>query len=237
MDPASKSEPDAGPLAPGRAPSWPVSAWRSYVGRKALMAATGLVLFAYLLGHMAGNLQAFAGQVRLDRYAEQLHAVPTLLWAVRAVLVLSLGVHVVAGGDLYLHRRQARPIDYADWRPAGSTPAARTMAISGLLVLGFVVYHLLDLTFGVVNPDFRAGQVFHNVVVSFGRAAAVVLYLVALVGLAFHLWHGLYSATQSLGASSRALTPGLRRVAAALATIVTVGFAAVPLAVIFGVIG
>jgi succinate dehydrogenase / fumarate reductase cytochrome b subunit len=237
MDPASKSEPAAGPPAPSGAPSWAVSAWQSYVGRKALMAATGLVMFAYLLAHVAGNLQAFAGPVRLDHYAEQLRAFPALLWAIRAVLLVSLLVHVVAGGDLYLHRRQARPIDYREWRAAGSTPAARTMALSGLLILGFVVYHLLDLTFGVVNPDFRAGQVFHNVVVSFGRAAAVLLYLGALVGLAFHLWHGLYAASQSLGASSRALTPGIRRAAAALATIVTVGFAAVPLAVVFGVIG
>jgi succinate dehydrogenase / fumarate reductase cytochrome b subunit len=211
--------------------------WRSFVGRKAIMAATGLVLFAYVLVHMAGNLQAFAGAERLDRYAEQLRAFPTLLWTVRAVLLVAVLAHVAAGADLYLLRRRARPIEYADWQPSGSTPASRSMAISGLLILGFVVYHLLDLTFGVVNPDFRAGQVFHNVVVSFGRVAAVAFYLAALVGLAFHLWHGLYSASQSLGASSGALTPAIRRIAAVIATIVAVGFAAVPLAVLFGVLG
>jgi len=237
MNPASKSEPGAGPLAPSGAPPWPVSVWRSFVGRKALMAVTGLILFAYVLGHMAGNLQAFAGQARLDRYAESLRAFPVLLWTVRAVLLVAVLVHVTAGADLYLFRRTARPVEYRDWRPSGSTPAARTMATSGLLLLGFVVYHLLDLTFGVANPDFRAGQVFHNVLVSFGRAAAVAFYLVALVGLGFHLWHGLYSASQSLGASNRAFSPGIRRAAAVLATIVTVGFAAIPLAVLFGVLG
>jgi succinate dehydrogenase / fumarate reductase cytochrome b subunit len=201
------------------------------------MAVTGLVLFLYVLGHMAGNLQAFAGAARLDRYAESLREFPVLLWLVRAVLLLALVVHVAAGTDLWLFRRRARPVDHADWRPSGSTPASRTMVISGVLVLGFVVYHLLDLTFGVLNPDFRPGQVFHNVLASFGRGAAVALYLIALLGLAFHLWHGLFSATQSLGATTRALTPGIRRGAAALATIVAVGFAAVPLAVLFGLLG
>ena len=211
--------------------------WRSFVGRKALMAATGLVLFVYVLAHMAGNLQAFEGAARLDRYAEELHALPVLLWAVRAILLVAVGVHVAAGVDLWAFRRRARPVEYRDWRPAGSTPASRTMAWTGLLVLGFVVYHLLDLTFGVANPDFRTGEVFHNVLASFGRVAAVAFYVAAMVGLGFHLWHGLYSASQSLGVGGRALSPGIRRTAAALATLVALGFAAVPLAVLLGVIG
>jgi succinate dehydrogenase / fumarate reductase cytochrome b subunit len=201
------------------------------------MAATGLVLFAYVIGHMLGNLQAFAGAPRLDRYAEQLRELPVLLWTVRAVLLVAFLVHAVAGLDLFAFRRRARPVEYRDWRPAGSSPASRTMVYSGLLVLGFVVYHLLDLTFGITNPDFRPGGVFHNVVASFGRGAAVLFYLAAVVGLGFHLWHGLFSATQSLGVGSRAFTPGLRRAAAAIATVLAVGFAAVPLAVLFGVIG
>jgi succinate dehydrogenase / fumarate reductase cytochrome b subunit len=111
------------------------------------------------------------------------------------------------------------------------------MVFSGLLVLGFLVYHLLDLTFGVANPDFRPGQVFHNVVVSFGRGAAVGFYVLAVVGLGFHLWHGLFSAFQSLGVANRAFTPGIRRTAAAVATVLAVGFSAVPLAVLFGLLG
>jgi succinate dehydrogenase / fumarate reductase cytochrome b subunit len=238
MDPASKSDAGDEPLVPSPGPpSWPVALWRSFVGRKALMAVTGLVLFAYVLAHMAGNLQAFAGPARLDRYAEQLRAFPALLWTVRAVLLVAFLAHVVAGVDLFAFRRRARPIPYREWQPTSSTPAARSMVASGVLVLGFVVYHLLDLTFGVTNPDFLAGQVFHNVMVSFGRAAAVAFYLAALVGLGFHLWHGLYSASQSLGVSSRVVSPGIRRAAAVIATLVTVGFAAVPLAVLFGVLG
>ena len=236
MDSASRSA--VGPGEPAPAPASRLGAlWASFVGRKAIMAGTGLVLFAYVVGHMVGNLQAFAGAARLDRYAEQLREFPILLWSVRVVLLVAFAVHVVAGVDLWAFRRRSRPIDYREWRPAGSTPASRTMIISGVLILGFVVYHLLDLTFGVANPDFRPGQVFHNVLASFGRGAAVLLYVAAVVGLAFHLWHGLYSATQSLGLASRAFTPGVRRAAAALATALAVGFAAVPLAVLFGVIG
>ena len=211
--------------------------WTSLIGRKALMAATGFVLFVYVLVHMLGNLQAFEGAARLDHYAAQLRVYPSLLWAARAVLLVAVVVHVVAGLQLWAARREARPIAYHGWTPAGSTPASRTMIWSGLLILGFVVYHLLDLTFGVANPDFRRGEVFHNVVVSFSRGAAVVFYVVAVAGLGFHLWHGLWSMFQSLGVSNRAFTPTIQRAAAALGALLAVGFSAVPLAVLFGLLG
>lgn len=211
--------------------------WRSQIGRKALMAATGFILFVYVLVHMLANLQAFEGAARLDHYAAQLRVFPALLWTARGVLLVAVVVHVVAGVQLWAGRRQARPTQYRDWTPAGSTPASRTMIWSGLLILGFVVYHLLDLTFGVANPDFRPGQVFHNVVVSFSRGAAVVFYVVAVAGLGFHLWHGLWSMFQSIGVSNRAFTPAIQRAAAVLGTVVAVGFSAVPLAVLFGLVG
>jgi succinate dehydrogenase / fumarate reductase cytochrome b subunit len=211
--------------------------WRSHVGRKALMAVTGLVLAVYVLVHMLANLQAFEGATRLDHYAAQLRVFPALLWTARGVLLVAVVVHVVAGLELWAEHRRARPVGYRDFNPTASTPASRTMIWSGLLILGFVVYHLLDLTFGVANPDYRPGEVFHNVVVSFGRGAAVLFYVVAVAGLGFHLWHGLWSMFQSLGVASRAFTPGIRRAAAVLATVIAVGFAAVPLAVLFGLLG
>jgi succinate dehydrogenase / fumarate reductase, cytochrome b subunit len=223
--------------APLARPSRAGALWQSFIGKKALMAATGLVLFAYVLVHMLANLQAFAGAARLDRYAEQLRLLPALLWAVRLVLLAAVLLHVVAGLQLWGARQRARPVGYRDYHPQGSTPAARTMVWSGFLIFGFVVYHLLDLTFGVANPDYRPGEVFHNVVVSFGRGAAVLFYVVAVAGLGFHLWHGLWSAFQSLGVSNRAFTPTIRRLAAAFATMLAVGFAAVPLAVLFGLLG
>lgn len=211
--------------------------WRNAIGKKAVMAATGIVLFVYVLVHMLGNLQAFEGAARLDAYARQLRVFPALLWTARIVLLAAVVLHVAAGIDLWLERRRARPVAYREWRPAGSTPASRTMIWSGFLILGFVVYHLLDLTFGVANPDFREGQVFHNVVASLGRAAAAAFYVVAVAGLGVHLWHGLWAMFQSLGASNRAFTPGIRRLAAVFGTLLAIGFAAVPIAVLLGLVG
>jgi succinate dehydrogenase / fumarate reductase cytochrome b subunit len=222
--------------APGR-PSRLASLWRSHVGRKALMAASGLVLFVYVLVHMLANLQAFAGPGPLDRYGAQLRVFPVLLWSARVVLLAAALVHVIGGLDLWMERRRARPVAYQMYTPTGSTPAARTMVWSGLLILGFLAYHLLDLTFGVTNPDFRPGQILHNVVVSFGRATAAGFYVLAVVGLGFHLWHGIFASFSSLGVSNRAFSPGLRRIAAGFATLIAVGFSAVPLAVLFGLIG
>ncbi|HET8541376.1 MAG TPA: succinate dehydrogenase cytochrome b subunit [Anaeromyxobacter sp.] len=211
--------------------------WRSLVGKKALMAATGIALFAFVLGHMLGNLQAFEGPARLNRYAELLRVEPALLWTVRLVVLAAALIHAIAGIQLWLARRSARPVAYRSYQPQVSTPASRTMIWSGFLILGFVVYHLLDLTFGVANPSFREGDVFHNLVASLGRAAASIFYVLAVAGLGVHLWHGLWSMFQSLGVSSRAYTPGIKRFAVAFAVILAVGFAAVPLAVLLGVIG
>jgi succinate dehydrogenase / fumarate reductase cytochrome b subunit len=211
--------------------------WRNAIGKKAIMAATGTVLFVYVLVHMIGNLQAFAGAAKLDHYAAQLRVFPALLWTARVVLAVCAVVHVVAGFQLWVGRQHARPVSYRQWRPETSTPASRTMIWSGFLILGFVVYHLLDLTFGVANPDFREGQVFHNLVVSLGRATAGIFYVIAVAGLGFHLWHGLWSMFQSLGVSNRAFAPGIRRFAAVFATLIAVGFAAIPIAILFGVVG
>jgi succinate dehydrogenase / fumarate reductase cytochrome b subunit len=211
--------------------------WSSLVGKKALMAATGIVLFAFVLGHMVGNLQAFEGPAKLNRYAELLRVEPPLLWTVRIVLLGAALVHVVAGIQLWLARKGARPIAYRDYQATASTPASRTMIWSGFLILGFAVYHLLDLTFGVANPSFREGDVFHNLVASLGRGVAAIFYVLAVAGLGVHLWHGLWSMFQSLGVSNRAFSPAIQRVAAALATLLAVGFSAVPLAVLFGLLG
>ncbi len=224
------------PAAPART-SRLGTLWSSLVGKKALMAGSGIVLFAFVLGHMIGNLQAFEGPARLNRYAELLRVEPPLLWTVRIVLVVAVLVHAVAGIQLWLARRDSRPVGYRRYEPTVSTPASRTMIWSGFLVLGFVIYHLLDLTFGVANPAFVRGDVFHNLVASLARAAAAIFYVVAVAGLGVHLWHGLWSMWQSLGISNRAYTPGLKRFAVTFAVILAVGFAAIPLAVVFGVIG
>ncbi len=201
------------------------------------MAASGLVLFAWLLVHMLGNLQAFEGAEKLDAYGRLLRIEPALLWTVRVVLLVTAAVHAVAGIQLWIERRRTRPTGYREYRPVVSTTSSRTMIWSGFLVLGFVVYHLLDLTFGVANPDYRSGEVFHNLLASLGRAAASAFYVVAVAGLGVHLCHGLWSMTQSLGLSNRAYVPAVKRLALALGILLALGFAAVPLAVLLGVMG
>jgi succinate dehydrogenase / fumarate reductase cytochrome b subunit len=210
--------------------------WGSTVGKKALMALSGAALLLYVFFHLLGNLQVYAGQAQLDGYARLLHLSPQLLWTVRVVLLLALAVHVLAGLQLWLRARRARPVAYAAHRTEDSSVASRTMIWSGVLIFAFVVYHLLDLTVGILHPDFREGEVFHNVLVSFGQGSGVLAYLVAMAALGFHLWHGVYSAFQSLGMGGRRLTPAVRRCAAALAVILSLGFASIPLAVLVGVV-
>jgi succinate dehydrogenase / fumarate reductase cytochrome b subunit len=224
-------------VSPPARPSRLGALWRNAVGKKALMAVTGIVLSLYVVVHMLGNLQVFLGPGPLNRYGELLRAAPTLLWLARIVLLVAVVVHAIAGIQLWVERRRARPVAYRTYRPVASSAASRTMIWSGFLVLGFVVYHLLDLTFGVANPDFRSGDIYHNVLATFGRAAAVAFYLAAMVGLAFHLWHGLWSLFQSLGLANRGVSAAIQRFAIATAVLLTLGFSAVPLAVLVGLVG
>jgi len=203
------------------------------------MAVTGLVLFGFTLVHMAGNLKVFAGAEALDRYAELLRVSPPILWTARTVLLASLFLHVVAGVQLWLAKREARGTPYQDWRPTTSSVASRSMMVSGALLLLFVTGHLMDLTLGtqgVAAAGFEHGRVFANVVRSLGRGAVGVAYVVAVVALGFHLWHGLWSVTQSLGLAHRGVSAAIRRVAILLAVVLAVGFSAVPIAVLFGIV-
>jgi len=212
--------------------------WRSSIGKKALMAVTGVVLFLFTLGHMSGNLQVFKGDggVAIDHYAELLRTSMPLLWTIRGVLLVALLVHAIAGIQLWLERQTARPVGYQEFRPVVSTPASRTMIWSGILILGFVVFHLLDLTVGVIHPEFEEGKVYANLLRSLGSVFGAGVYVVSMIALGFHLWHGLWSIFQSLGLSHRGISAGIQKVAIALTVLVTLGFAAVPLAVLVGVV-
>jgi succinate dehydrogenase / fumarate reductase cytochrome b subunit len=211
--------------------------WRSTVGKKAIMAATGAVLGLYVFFHLLGNLQVFAGASQIDAYARLLHVSPPFLWTVRVILLAAFLAHVVAGVQLWFRAKRARPIAYAEYRPGASSTASRTMIWSGVLLFAFVVYHVLDLTVGVIHPGYEEGAVYHNLVVGFGQLTGVVAYLVAMIALGFHLWHGVYSMFQSLGLSSRRLTPQVQKFAAGLATVLALGFSSIPLAVLIGLVG
>jgi succinate dehydrogenase / fumarate reductase cytochrome b subunit len=210
--------------------------WRSHIGKKALMAVTGVLLFLFTVGHMAGNLQVFKGAEAINHYAELLRTSMPLLWTIRIGLLVLALVHAVAGIQLWLERQQARPVGYQEFRPVVSSSASRTMIWSGLLILGFVVFHILDLTVGVVHAGFEHGQVYANMLRSLGSVVGAGVYVISMIGLGFHLWHGLWSVFQSLGFSNRGLSAGIQKFAIGASVLLTLGFAAVPLAVLVGIV-
>src|SRR4030095_14284326 len=167
----------------------------STIGKKVVMATTGVVLVGFVLGHMLGNLQLYLGADAMDAYAvflrEFLHGGG--LWIARAVLLACAVLHVWAATSLTLADRAARPVAYREWESRESTWASRTMRWSGVVVLLFLVYHLLDLTFGAVNPAFEEGRVYHNVVASFRSVPVALFYIVAMLLLWSHLRHRVWS--------------------------------------------
>jgi succinate dehydrogenase / fumarate reductase cytochrome b subunit len=209
--------------------------WDSSVGKKAVMAVTGIIGVLFVLGHMVGNLQVFQGADRLNAYGALLHGpLNEVIWAVRAVLVLAVVLHVVAATQLTIRNRAARPLDYVERRPQVSTLAARTLRWGGVLLLVFIAYHLLDITVGTLNPHFEAGNVYGNLLASLQRPVVALFYLAAMVALGLHLYHGAWSSMRSLGVAPGSPSPLKRRAALVIAILVATGFAVVPLAVLLG---
>ena len=210
----------------------------STIGKKIVMASTGIVLFGFVLGHMAGNLQLYLGAAALNGYAvwlrEFLHGAG--LWIARAVLLACVVLHVWAATALTAVDRAARPVGYREWEPRESTYASRTMRWSGVFLLAFVIYHLLDLTFGVVNPHFVPGDVYHNVIASFRVVPVSLLYIAAMLLLWLHLRHGVWSMLRTLGLAHPRYDALAHRAAAAFATLVVAGNVSFPLAVLLGVV-
>ena len=208
----------------------------STIGKKIVMAGSGAILAGFVLAHMLGNLQLYLGAEALNAYSvflrEVLHGAG--LWIVRAVLLAALGLHVWAAASLTAADRAARPVRYRAVEPRESTYASRSMRWSGVLLFAFVVYHLLDLTFGTVNPSFQSGNVFHNVVASFRVAPVALLYVVAMLLLWLHLRHGMWSMLRTLGLGHPRYERMAQRFAAAFATVVVAGNVSFPLAVLFG---
>ncbi len=214
--------------------------WDSSVGKKAVMAVTGLIGVLYVIGHMVGNLQIFQGSERINAYGRMLHGpLNELLWAVRVVLVLAVVLHVVAAWQLTMRDRAARPVAYARRVPQVSTLASRTMRWGGVLLLVFIVVHILHFTTGTIRPAgvFAEGDVYGNVLSAFRIPWVSAFYIVSMVALGMHLYHGAWSSFRSLGAAQPSPQPLRRRLALLIAVVVAVGFAVVPIAVLAGFVG
>ena len=211
--------------------------YQATIGKKAVMAVTGVVLFGFIIGHLIGNLQVFIGREAIDAYGAFLHhSTHGLIWVFRLVLLASVIAHIVASIQLTLTKMEARPINYVKTDYSHSTYASRTMMWSGPIIAAFIVFHLLDLTWGTVNPAFQEGKVYDNIIASFSRWPVALAYVVAMTLLCTHLYHGIYSMFQSLGAAHPKYTPALQRFAKLASFLIWAGYVSIPIAVLAKVI-
>lgn len=225
---------------------WLLDLYGSAVGKKAVMAVTGIVLLGFIFMHMTGNLKVYYNDdgESLNHYSEWLRdagdpVIPHewLLWGVRGILAASLVLHIHAATSLTLLNRRARPVGYKGGRNyAAANYAARTMRWSGVIVAAFVVFHLLDLTSGRANPDFVSGKPYQNLVASFEREPVAAAYIVANLLLGMHIYHGAWSLFQSLGLNHPRFNHWRRGFAALFAAVIVVGNVSIPVAVLTGVL-
>jgi succinate dehydrogenase / fumarate reductase cytochrome b subunit len=210
----------------------------STIGRKVVMAATGVILVGFVIGHMLGNLQVYLGPAALDAYGallrEMLHGAG--LWIVRAVLLLAVSLHIWAAWSLSRSGWRARPVGYRLTEHRESSYASRTMRWSGPILVLFVVYHLLHLTIGSAHPSFEEGRVYHNVVAGFSVWPVSAFYVLAMLALGLHMYHGVWSLTQTLGGAHPRYDRGRRVLAAAITLAVVAGNISIPVAVLSGVV-
>jgi succinate dehydrogenase / fumarate reductase cytochrome b subunit len=225
---------------------WALTLYRSTIGKKAIMAVTGLILVAFVIGHMVGNLQEFIGPAKMNAYAAFLKSTGELLWLVRIGLIVATALHVLMAWQLTRIKRAARPIDYERRDPQVSTLASRTMRWGGVLLLVFIVFHILHFTTGTLfpvasrpdaqYPGFSDTDVYGNVVSAFRNPWVVAFYVVAMLFLLLHLFHGAWSSVRTLGLSRPSRHPLHRRASTVIAVVVWLGFTAIPVAVFLGVI-
>ena len=216
---------------------WLIEFYKSTIGMKVVMALTGIILVGFVIVHMLGNLQIYAGAEALNSYAAALQANPPLVWAVRITLLGSVLLHIASAVMLTMRSRAARPAGYNRKTDVASTFASRTLRLGGLVLFAFIVYHLLHFTVGSVHPTFRSGDVYGNVVSGFRVPLVAAWYIVAQVLLGLHLYHGIYSLTRSLGFTQ----PRFARIAQGASLVIGVGVAlgnvSIPLSVLLGFVG
>ena len=213
------------------------------IGKKAVMAVTGALLFGYVIAHLLGNLQIYSSNAeQINKYAAFLHnpANAAALWAARIALLVAVGAHILASVQLWKLKQDARPVAYKKKDDAATSYASRTMMWSGPIVAAFIIFHVLHLTVGSVvplrevavnEPDVRA-----NVIAGFQNPAISGFYILAMILLCMHLYHGLWSMFQSLGFSHPRYTPKLKNAAALVAILIAIGNCSIPIAVMTGLL-
>jgi succinate dehydrogenase / fumarate reductase cytochrome b subunit len=224
--------------------AWALEFYRSAIGKKYVMAVSGIILMAYVLAHMIGNLKVYMGPAEINHYAEFLREllVPLLprtvtLWLLRIVLIAAFVLHIHAAYALTRMNHRSRPVKYASQRAyIAANFAARTMRWTGVIVLLFVLFHLSDLTWGFLNPDFVRGDVYHNMVQSMSFPPSAIFYVLANLALGLHLYHGSWSLFQSMGINNPRFNHWRRYFAVAFAVLITVGNLSFPIAILLGIV-
>jgi succinate dehydrogenase / fumarate reductase cytochrome b subunit len=215
------------------------------IGKKAVMAVTGVMLVGYVVAHLLGNLQIYSSNhEQINGYAAFLHNPnnAVALWAARSVLLLAVILHITASVQLFFQNRAARPISYYKKDDVPASYAARTMVWSGPIVAAFVIFHILHLTVGAVLPTHDVGgnpitpDVRYNVITGFQNYAVSGFYIFAMILLCMHLYHGLWSMFQSLGLSHPRYDRKLKKFAAILAIAIAIGNCSIPIAVMAGLL-
>ena len=220
-----------------------ISLYRTSVGKKFYMAVSGFILIGFLVAHMVGNLKMYMGAESFNHYAEFLREVgyPILphmagLWIFRVVLLVAVGLHMLSAWQVYTQSRNARGGKYTKEESLHFAYASRTMRWGGVIIAAFVIYHILHFTTGQVHPEFVHGEAYQNVIIGFQSPLVVLFYVVALVMLTFHLYHGLWSAFQTVGANHPKYNPYRRPLALILALLLFAGFMTVPVGVMAGLL-
>ncbi len=215
--------------------------FRSTVGTKVIMGATGVILAAFVVVHMLGNLQIYLGPEALNAYAESLRHMPVLLWGARLVLLAAVALHIASAVRLTRLNRAARPQPYELWNPQVTTYAARTMFMGGLILAAFILYHLAHFTFGLTHPEHFAlhdskgrHDVYGMVVMGFRQPLVSFFYILAMIPLLLHLQHGVSSIFQTFGINHPKVNAFVRGIGPAVAWVVFIGNVSIPLAVLAG---
>jgi succinate dehydrogenase cytochrome b subunit len=219
--------------------------YRSTIGKKIIMAVTGLIGVGFVILHMAGNLQVFVGADKINSYGALLHGpLAELTWLLRIVLIVAVVLHVLMAWQLTQRATAARPVGYHARDPQVSTLASRTMRWGGVLLLVFIVLHILHFTTHRIDPASWSGRtdasghvdVYGNIVASFRIWWVSAFYIVSMIALGLHLYHGAWASIRTLGHAKPSDHPLKRRIALGVATVIWAGFTLVPLGVIAGII-
>jgi succinate dehydrogenase / fumarate reductase, cytochrome b subunit len=221
--------------------TWFGNFYRSAIGKKAVMAVTGVILFGWIFLHMVGNLKLYLGPVHMNEYAHWLRALgtpampeTTALWVTRLLLIICIVLHIHAAYALTMMNRQARPAAYRQRDYVASSYASRTMRWGGVILLLFIIYHLLHLTTGDVHHSFVQDDPYHNVVTGLRVWWIAAVYIIANLALGLHLYHGVWSMFNSVGINHKRFNPWRRVFATAFAVLITLGNISFPLAVVTG---